>query len=444
MTRRILAGFLGVLVAVIVAMVVPLGLVVTAQQHRDFVESTRTAARGLAAVAEEQLDDHATSVPLPALLTGASGHGDRVAVLDRNAAIVAASTPPPPARVILAARNRGRIPQPDGRVVVTAPVGDADRSVGTVILVRDAAPVQQRARNLWLALAAAASAALIVGAALGWSLGRWISRPLRSLVTAAHGIGTGHPEARADQTAGPVQVREVAQAFNDMADRVGALVETQRGMTAEVSHQLRTPLAALRLRLELIAEDADGDAREEALAMLTEINRLARLVDGLLAVARAEATQSAPVPTDVGQLVRERLDAWEPVAVERGVTLEPRISNEPTLASLTPGHLDQILDNLLANAIDAVPSRGRITVSVTDNRGTPVLRVDDTGPGMSSQQRARAFAPFTTDRGGHGGSGLGLAIVARLVATDHGTISLHPAPAGGTRAQIVMQSVPGS
>jgi len=78
-------------------------------------------------------------------------------------------------------------------------------------------------------------------------------------------------------------------------------------------------------------------------------------------------------------------------------------------------------------------------VTTAGNGGKPVLSVEDTGPGMTEQQRARAFDPYTTDRGGQGGTGLGLAIVARLVATDHGTASLHPAPGGGTRAEIHLQ-----
>ncbi|HEU5266914.1 MAG TPA: HAMP domain-containing protein, partial [Jatrophihabitans sp.] len=237
MTGRILASFVVVLVVVLVAIVVPLGFIVTGQQHRDFVDAARAAARSLAAVAEEQLDDHASTRALSAVLTSESGRGDRVAVLGRTGAVVAATAPQPAAAVVTAARNGWPIPQPAGRVAVTAHVGGADRAVGTVVLVRDAATVRQRARDLWLVLAGAALAALIVGVAAGWLLGRWIGRPLRSLVTAAHRIGAGHPDARADPTAGPAQVREVASAFNDMADRVRALVRTQQAMTAEVSHQ---------------------------------------------------------------------------------------------------------------------------------------------------------------------------------------------------------------
>jgi signal transduction histidine kinase len=443
MTRRILVSFLAVLAVVITAIIVPLGLIVTGQQRHDFTDSARSAARSLAGLAEEQLDDRTSPAALPRLLATAAGASDRVAVLDNGGAVVATTAQPPPAAAVASARAGRPMPDIKGHVVVTAPVGDGRKMVGTIVLVRDSTTVDDRVRALWLALGAAALLALILGAAVGWFLGRWISRPLRSLVGAAHGIGSGHPEARADPDAGPVQVREVAHAFNDMARRVSALLRTQRGMIAEVSHQLRTPLAALRLRLELLADDTDDATRTEVSAMLAETNRLARLVDGLLAIARAEATESAPVPTDIEKVVTDRLRAWEPVAAERQITLvqQPTPGGTPALAALTAGHLEQILDNLLANAIDVVPPGGQVTVHIAGNGENPMLSVEDTGPGMSEHQRARAFDPYTTDRGGQGGTGLGLAIVARLIAADHGSASLHPAPGGGTRVEILMQPV---
>lgn len=436
MTCRILTSFLAVLAVVITVIIVPLGVIVTAQQRRDFTDSARATARSVASLAEEQLDDHASPAALPRLLDTTADAGDRVAVLDRAGTVVATTAQQPSAAAVTAVRTGQPIPDVEDHIMVIAAVGNGARAVGTVVLARDSTGLNDRTRTLWVVLGAAALFALIVGAVVGWSLGRWISRPLRSLVTAAHGIGTGHPHARADQAAGPVQVRAVAHAFNDMADRVTTLIRNQRGMTAEVSHQLRTPLAALRLRLELMAEDTNDDIRAEATAMLAETNRLTRLVKGLLAIARAEATEAAPVSTDIAKVVAERLQAWEPVATEAQITLEQQSPATSMLAALTPGHLEQILDNLLANAIEAVPPHGRIIVTTARHAGHLVLRVQDSGPGMSDEQRARALDPYASDRDGQGGTGLGLAIVARLVETDHGSFSLHPAPGGGTRAEV--------
>ncbi|MEO8887899.1 MAG: HAMP domain-containing sensor histidine kinase [Jatrophihabitantaceae bacterium] len=438
MTARILASFLAVLSAVIAAIIVPLGLIVTAQQRHDFADSARAATRSLAALAEEQLGDHASPAALPALLANAATRGDQIAVLNRAGTLIATAGAPPSAAALDAIRAGHPPPTSDDRLMITTPVGDAGRPVGTIILARDTTIVHERARTLWLTLAAAAVAALLTGTAVGWSLSRWITRPLRSLTTAAHRIGTGHPDARADHDTGPAQVREVAHAFNEMANRVTTLLQMQQNTTAEVSHQLRTPLAALRLRLELLLDDAHDDARNEIAAMLTETQRLARLLDGLLAVARAEASQARPVPIDINQAVTERLQAWEPVAAERGITLQQDTMGTPSHAALAPGHLEQILDNLLANAVEAVPPLGRISVSVQADHEHLLLRVDDTGPGIAAEQRAHAFDRFTTDRDGRGGTGLGLAIVGRLVETNHGTVTLQPRPHGGTRAEITL------
>ncbi|MGI8695347.1 MAG: sensor histidine kinase [Mycobacteriales bacterium] len=433
MTGRILAGFLSVLIAVIVAIVVPLGLTVAGQQRHDFRAAAIASARALAAVVDEKLDDRSHRQTLPPVLARAAGD-DAVVVLDAAGSILATAGARLPAAELAAARGGKPLEDTSDSVVVSALIGEQDRPAGRVVLSRVAAPLQGRVRSLWLALSAAAVAAVVVGSVVGWSLARWIAAPLKSLIGAAHGIGSGTPSARADDSAGPAQVRDVAAAFNDMAGRVGSLLEAQRGMTAEVSHQLRTPLAALRLRLELLSGEVDGELGVEIVAMLAETNRLSRLLDGLLTIARAEAVVAAPTPTHVADVSAARIAAWAPVATERSISLQ--LQTRPVVAAVTPGHLEQILDNLLANAIDAVPAGGFIKVVVDAGSGTAVLRVADSGAGMTADQRAHAFGRFVTDRGGHGGTGLGLAIVGRLLATDHGTATLDQTPGGGLTVEI--------
>lgn len=438
MTRRILASFLAVLVAVIAAVVVPLGLTVTAQQRRDFRDGTRGTARALASLAEEWLDDKRHDPSLPRLLAQAAGRDDAVLILDTTGAIVARAGGTLPVDEVAAA-STGAVPEHTGdNDVVTAVVGDPDQPVGRVVLSRDTAPLESRTETLWLALAGAGAAAIVIGGMVGWSLARWIAAPLRSLIGAAHGIGSGKSGARADDSAGPPEVRDVATAFNDMADRVGSLLQAQRGMTADVSHQLRTPLTALRLRLELLPDGHDGELGKEITAMLAETDRLSRLVDGLLTVARAEAAISAPAATDVAEISADRIAAWTAVANEHGIAMS--LDARPAVAAITPGHLEQILDNLIANAIDAVPPGGHVNVTVSPDADGVVLRVIDSGPGMGAEQRAHAFGRFVTDRGAHGGSGLGLAIVGRLVAADHGSAALLPTPGGGLTAQLRLAS----
>jgi signal transduction histidine kinase len=152
---------------------------------------------------------------------------------------------------------------------------------------------------------------------------------------------------------------------------------------------------------------------------LSETDRLSRIVDALLALARAEG--DAPEPIELDQAVAERLDAWSPVADERGVRLESEVRGT---ALVGRDRLGQVLDNLLANAL-AASSPGSVVVVRGD---ATALHVRDNGPGMTEDERARAFDRFWSKAGG---SGLGLAIVKRLVEVDGGTVELQPASGGG-------------
>lgn len=440
MTRRILLGFVGVLVVVIVAVIVPLGLVVSAQQGSDFLAAVRDADRAVAAVAEEHLDDNAPLTGLRTVVRRFVANGDRVAVLDVHGRVVAQGGQPIPPAVLSAALDNRELPHVSGAVVAGSPIGDAGRQLGVVVLIREAGSLDHRHEVLWATLALAGAATIVVGAFVGWSLGRWITRPLGSLVDAAHSIGAGRDTARAADDIGPAQVREVGSAFNDMADRVASLLEVQRGMTADVSHQLRTPLAALRLRLELLAGEVDAALHDDVAAMIDETNRLARLVDGLLAVSRAEATAPAPAAIDLGRLATGRVDAWQPVAAERGIEL--RLDAEQAVGWATPGHPEQILDNLLDNAIEAVEHGGHVVVRIRSDTRTATLSIADDGPGMTAEQRAHALDRFVTDRGTRGAAGLGLAIVNRLVSADRATLAFDATPGGGLTVTVAFPAAP--
>jgi signal transduction histidine kinase len=159
-----------------------------------------------------------------------------------------------------------------------------------------------------------------------------------------------------------------------------------------------------------------------------------------LAVARAENTQPAPVTVDLAQLVRERVAIWSPLAQERQIQLLTSAGQANVAA--TPGHLEQVLDNLLANALDVTPGQGQITVSTRQHHDRVRLEVIDSGPGMTPVQRAQAFRRFWTQpadspsRDSSSSSGLGLAIVHRLITVDGGTIELTNMPGLGLAVQI--------
>jgi len=432
MTRRIGLAILALICAMLGTVVIPLGLITAGRDRQDFRDQAVTAARSLASVAEEKLGDHEGGPALGTAIAQIRSDGDQVTVYDRagnqigGAPAVAA---PGTVRSVLASRAAS-VRSAGGRLLVVEPVrsDEGHGTVGAVALSRPTGPLSRQLTVLWAWLAAVALAGLIAGTGVSIALARWVSRPLSALAAAAQQLGDGALATRSDLSAGPGEVRKLAGNFNTMAGRLEALVHGHRAMMADVSHQLRTPLAALRLRLDVLAQDADQHIVAEVAGAQEEIARLSRLVDGLLAVARAENAVGKSVPVAVHRVIADRTAAWRPAAEERGIEVT---SACPGLvrASLGDGHLEQILDNLLANALDAVPPGGHIRVSGSSAGPVTVIVVEDDGPGMSESQRRAAFRRFVSAT--PGGSGLGLAIVHRLVTSAGGHADLSDTPGGG-------------
>jgi signal transduction histidine kinase len=437
MTRRLVVALLVFTAFVLLVSVVPLGVATASRDRTDYAAATRALASSVATLAEDSFDD--ARKPLqPARLANAVGEGASVTVFDARGAVVvhAGALRSAPAALVRSARA-GQLGSASANdlVVAAAPVVADGRIRGVVVVARSDEPVERRVTTLWAALGAVALTAMLLSVALAVGAARWVGRPLRRLQASAYRWSDGDLDERADPATGPPEVRAVAAALNVMAGRLDALVNGSRAVVADVSHQLRTPLAAMRLRLELVRGELAGDGAsppvDEDLAMsLTEIDRLSRLVDGLLAVARAEGVQPNPEAVDVADVVRERRQAWEPVAAERGVTIDVGGTAEPVIASVTPGHLDQVLDNLLDNSLEAMPRGGRIDIDTSRDRDRIVVTVHDDGPGMTPDQQEAAFHRFVTGRGG--GTGLGLAVVHRLVTADGGSVRLDSRRGSGT------------
>jgi signal transduction histidine kinase len=167
---------------------------------------------------------------------------------------------------------------------------------------------------------------------------------------------------------------------------------------------------------------------------------LSRLVDALLALARAEGASSTPVETALEDVVGARVDAWSALAAEHDVRIDAHVDAGTTVL-VTPGHLDQVLDNVLSNAIDVAPAGSVVRIVAGSDAGAVELRVTDAGPGMDAEQRARAFDRFWRPAGASsGGSGLGLAIVRSLVEADGGSVDLDAAPGEGLEVRMTLRA----
>jgi signal transduction histidine kinase len=432
MTRRIVLAILAVICALLGAVVIPLGLITARHDRQDFRDQAVSTARSLASVAEEKLGDHESGAALTAAMAQLRGDGDQVAVYGRAGRRIAGAGPPVAPGVIRSVLSSETtiVRTAGSRLLVLAPVrsDEGRHGLGAVALSRPAGPLGRRLLALWAWLGAVSAAGLLVGALVAIALARWVSRPLSSLAAAARRLGDGALDTRSDVSSGPGEVRRLAANFNTMAGRLEALVDGHRAMMADVSHQLRTPLAALRLRLDLLAQDTEQQPAGEIAGAQDEIARLSRLVDGLLAVARAENVVTRPVPIAVDEVISDRAAAWRPAAEEHGIEITASCPG-PLSARLAAGHLEQILDNLLANAFDAVPPGSHVRLRGIAAGPVISIVVEDDGPGMSESQREVAFRRFFSAT--PGGSGLGLAIVHRLVTSNGGLVRLSDTPGGG-------------
>jgi signal transduction histidine kinase len=226
------------------------------------------------------------------------------------------------------------------------------------------------------------------------------------------------------------------------------LINAQRGFAADASHQLRTPLTALRLRLENLERILPDHGRANLDAAVTEIDRLAQMIDSLLALAQLDNGDTVPEPVDLGQIVAGRVELWAPLAA--GHLVDVRAGGGAVgRVWAVPGALEQVLDNLISNSLRVAPAGSTITLAQEpaanrDDSGTPgvMLHIIDQGPGLTEPQRARAFDRFwRAPEATKGGSGLGLAIVQRLVQACGGQITPHPASPTGLDAAIVLRAV---
>ncbi len=437
MARRIILAVLALITALLATLAVPLGLLTAAQDRRDFTQGATATATALANIAEERITDHVRSPALDRSVRDLARQGDWVAVYDADGRKVAGNAGRPPGGGVVPG-SRSTTPRSsiaNGRLIVSVPIipDSGTGMVGTVVLSQSTGPLDHRVVVLWTLIGAVSAAGLIAAAAIAVGLARWASRPLTSLADAARRLGNGALDTRATVGSGPPEIRRLSADFNAMAVRLESLVHGHQSMMAEVSHQVRTPLAALRLRLDLLAEDADEATAADLAGAQQEIARLSRLVNGLLAMARAENVTTSPVPVPVHDIVQDRVVAWGPAADERGVTLTAACP-EPIVARACEGHLEQILDNLLANALDALSAGRSIRVGATAAGGAARVTVADDGQGMSREHQRTAFRRFASGRAG--GTGLGLAIVDRLATASGGSAAISDTPGGGLTVTI--------
>ena len=322
-------------------------------------------------------------------------------------------------------------------VFVAVPVLSGVDIIGAVRLTYSEAVVDEEVAERLQVIGIVALLTLIMAGIAGIVFSGTVTRRLTVLTATTEQLAAGDLTARADPNAGAPELVSLARSFNRMADRLAGLIDEQRAFAADASHQLRTPLTALRLKLErardLIDSDPAGAAARLAAAEL-EADRLVTIVEGLLALGRAGASVSPAVPVDLAQVARERVEQWEPLAAENGIALTINGPASVAVLAVATG-VDQMLDNIIDNALAVSTDGDSIQVIITGGEH-PALAVLDEGPGMSDDELARAFDRFWRGGTSTPGTGLGLAIVAELARASGATVNLARRESRGLAATI--------
>jgi signal transduction histidine kinase len=446
--RRLVTTYLLLACLVLLALEVPLGLVMSGRTTQALLADRLADATRFAALVAPAMRGGELEPVRSELARYHELYGIVVIVVDQNRRVVtnAGARPgldtDPVVRGALAGRQVSSPtnvwPWQRSSLLVAVPVYEGGAVLGGVLTISSTERARGAMLFAWAALGVVGLVALVGSLVAAVRLARWVLRPVFSLDTAVHEITAGDSTARVPHALGPPELRRLTTSFNEMADTVSDALERQRLFVAHASHQLRNPLTVLRLRVEGLGDMLPLEARAEHHLALEESDRLSRVLDSLLALARAEWDGRAPATVDAGELVAARVEAWRPLAAQRGVALTAEVPTEPVPAEAADTALDQALDALIDNGLKFAASGGQVTVSVEVLAGRAVVTVRDDGPGMTAEQcrlATRRFwrAPNTQNVDG---AGLGLSIATVLVEASGGTLTLTPREPRGLVARV--------
>lgn len=326
-------------------------------------------------------------------------------------------------------------------LATAVPIMRSGRVAGAVRVTQSVASVHRAVRTTIFELILVGATVLLVGLAAGALLAAQIARPLRRLERAARQVAHGDLEARAEEE-GSMEQRSLARSFNEMTGRLTALLAAQRRFVADASHQLRTPLTGLKLRLEALGVSAAGTpAAAQVEAASAEVDRLARVVDELLVLSRTGEASPDGASCDLAAAARDAADRFRDAARARGVVLRATATGSGAVGWCARGDLDRALDALVGNALAYAAQGGEIDVVALPG----LVEVRDRGPGPAVGEEETVFERFHRGAAAHdapSGTGLGLSIARSLARGWGGEATLRARPGGGAVAALVVPAGP--
>jgi signal transduction histidine kinase len=429
---RLALAFLGVALAA-VALLAGLTAVFAAADVSNLSTQQRTdlarAVAFAAGVAYDANDTWATS-GLQLVLDQATQTGAAVQIRDQAGRVVRQSngfttaTGPQTSPPIVVRGQRV------GTAVVRftgAGLGAADRGLKTALL---------------RAIAGAAGLAALLALLTGLAVARRITRPVIRLIAVTRAMAAGDRTARVGQIRAAVELRELAAAFDQMAGTLDRQEQIRRDLVADVAHELRTPIAILQAGHEALLDGVAEPTPAELGSLRDEVLRLARMVGDLqtLAAADAASLNLTRSQADLAGLAAAAADSLARRFEAAGITLDRELAASPVLAD--PHWLHQVITNLLTNALKFTPAGGRVTISTERSGSDAILRVTDTGVGISAEDLPRIFDRFFRGQQAAqiSGSGIGLAVAAELAQAHGGRLAAASEPGHGTQVTLSLPS----
>jgi len=396
----------GVATTAVVLFALPLAVVLQ-RSYRD--EALLRLQRDTVA-ATRQIDVTGSDDPVELPRTG-----DAMTVYDNRGRRLAGPGPARAGPSVRSALRSGRLTTEtaEGRLIAVVPLLSNEKISGAVEAVRSDGAVEGRERAARLALAGLALGVIGTSVLAATVLGRRLARPLERIAEAARRLGEGNFAVRAPR-AGVAEADSVAAALDATAERLDELITRERSFSADASHQLRTPLAALRLELE--AMELQGLGSQELIAALAQVERLQGTVDTLLAVARDAPMRDAEA--DLTQLLDDAAGRWRGALAAEGRPIRTAVPAARPVAAAAPRVVAEVLDVLIANAYRH--GAGAVTLTARDVEGWLALDVADEGPGFGDfgeEAFARRASPGE-------GLGIGLSLGRSLAVAEGGALTV--------------------
>jgi signal transduction histidine kinase len=397
--RRLLVSTLVVAVVSVILLGIPLGIVTTRLIRDEAQKRINAEAAQVVAAVDGESD---TSVAGTATVLGQFAGDDRHVSVRRGGLVVSTG-----------ATVRGSVEK-----------GTAAGVHGQVVTVLESADsTNNELASVWIGVAAAAIVALAAAVELARRQAKRLAGPLEDLAVGAEQLGAGDPRPR-NHRYGVPELDRVAEVLDHSAEEIGRLLGAERALAADASHQLRSPLTALSIRLEeIVSRSTEPAVREDATAALVQVERLAAVVDSLLAEHARSARTSSGSLVDIDAVLDQQAVEWQP-AFRRAKRRLVREGSRGLKAFSTPGGLAQVVATLIDNSL--VHGAGTVTVQTRHASGHIVVEVRDEGPGVPDELVPRIFERSFS---GAQSTGLGLALARDLVAADGGRLELaqpHP------------------